>query len=268
MANVKIIAEVGENHIGDMEIARQLVKWAAEAGADYVKFQSYRPENFRSDDPEYEWFKKVSLRDADHVTLQASAKESGIKFLSSPFSLERARFLCEKLGLREIKIASGIMLNFKILDYINRHADTIFLSTGMATIDEIKTALGHIPDVRNVCLMHCTTQYPCDDKEANLRAISVMKREFPACQIGYSDHTVGTEACLLAIALGAEVIEKHYTFDKNAKEGTDHVLSVTPAELKGLVRYIRRAEILLGESAKRPTPGEKKIKDFVRNRFL
>ncbi|NQT46490.1 MAG: N-acetylneuraminate synthase family protein [Candidatus Omnitrophica bacterium] len=268
MPRVKIIAEIGENHIGDMDIAKRLIREAAEAGADYVKFQSYRPENFSTDDPEYEWFKKVSLSDGAHSMLKRYAEECGIEFTSSPFSVERAEFLCGELGLKEIKIASGVMLNFPILNYINSRVDTVFLSTGMATLDEIRDALAHIKDVPNVYLLHCVAQYPCEDKEANLKAISILKNRFPACGIGYSDHTIGTDACLMAAALGAQVIEKHFTFDKNAKEGTDHILSLEPAELKALVKSVRRAESLLGKDAKEPTPGEERIKEFVRSRFL
>jgi len=268
MEKIKVIAEIGENHIGDMEIARRLVEEAAQAGADYVKFQSYRPENFRPDDPEYEWFKKVSLSDEAHVMLKNRAEELGIKFLSSPFSLERAKFLCEKLGLKEIKIASGIMLNFKILDYIQDRVEAVFLSTGMATLGEIRDALRHIRKVPNIYLLHCTTQYPCGDKDANLRAIPVLKNKFPECKVGYSDHTIGAGACILATALGAEVIEKHFTFDKSAEEGTDHILSLDLRELKELVIQIRRAEDLLGKADKIPTDSELKIRDFVRGRFI
>ena len=126
MSGVIIIAEIGENHIGDMGIAKMLIEKAAEAGVDYVKFQSYKPENFKLDDPEYEWFKKVFLSDEQHYELKEHAERCGIKFLSAPFSIERAKFLCEKLGLKEIKIASGVMLNLPILDYINEHAKTVF----------------------------------------------------------------------------------------------------------------------------------------------
>ena len=268
MDRVRVIAEIGENHTGDMDIAKRLIREAAEAGADYVKFQSYKPENFKRDDPEYEWFKKVSLSDEAHFGLKKYTEECGIKFTSSPFSVERAEFLCGELGLKEIKVASGVMLNFPILDYINNRVDTVFLSTGMATLDEIRDALAHIKDVPNVYLLHCVSRYPCEDKEANLKAMSILKNRFPAYGVGYSDHTIGTEACLIAAALGAQVIEKHFTFDKNAQEGTDHSLSLEPAELKALVKSIRRAESLLGKDAKEPTPGEKKIKEFVRSRFL
>lgn len=266
--SVIIIAEIGENHIGNIDIAKGLIKKAAAAGADYVKFQSYKPENFRIDDPEYNWFKKVFLSDEAHFMLKEYAEKCGIKFLSSPFSLERARFLCEKLGLKEIKIASGMMLIFPILDYINQHSDTVFLSTGMATIPEIKMALSHLDKIKKCCILHCVTQYPCRYEEANLLAIKALQSEFPGFEIGYSDHTIDYLASLVAVSLGAKVIEKHFTFNKKTQEGTDHVLSVDPEELKDMIKYIRQTEIILGEPKKEPTSSERKIKDFIRTRFI
>ena len=263
-----VIAEIGENHIGDMDIARTLILKAAQAGADYVKFQSYRPQNFKKDDPEYDWFCKVALSDENHVMLKREADKAGIKFLSSPFSLERARFLCEYLHMKEIKIASGMMMNIPILEYINDHAKTVFLSTGLATIPEIRKALSYLNRVKKCYILHCVTQYPCSDKDANLLAIKVLQDEFPENDIGYSDHTVGIDAAILAVALGAKVIEKHLTFDKNASEGTDHVLSVDPEELSEMVRRIQQAEKYLGRREKIPTEDEKRILDFVRNRFM
>lgn len=265
---VVIIAEIGENHIGDIAIAKKLIKEAARTGADYVKFQSYKPENFRNGDPEYHWFKKVSLSDQAHFILKEYAQRCKIKFLSSPFSLERARFLCEDLGLREIKVASGMMLNFGVLDYLNEHADTIFLSTGMASIQEIKKALTHLGKVKRCYILHCVTQYPCKDAEANLLAINTLREEFPDHKIGYSDHTAGYLASLLAVSLGATVIEKHFTFDKNAKEGTDHMLSLEANELADMVKSIGRINVMLGNGKKEPTEQEKRIAGFVRNRFI
>ena len=269
MSKIVIIAEIGENHMGNTDTAKKLIRAARKAGADFVKFQSYRPENFRPDDPEYSWFRKVSLSDRAHRELKEYAEKCGIGFLSSPFSLERAKFLCETLGLKEIKIASGVMLNIPLLDYINTRPDTtVFISTGMATIDEIGHALAHLGKICDLYILHCTTQYPCEDEEANVRSIAGLRKAFPRYKIGYSDHTVGIEACLAAAALGAQAIEKHFTFDKAVKEGTDHVISVEPDELRNIVKSIRRIEVLLGSEEKFPTPGEQKIRDFVRNRFI
>jgi len=262
------IAEIGENHIGNMDIARNLIQEAVNAGADYVKFQSYKPENFKKNDPEYKWFKKIFLSNENHFSLKKYSESLGIKFLSAPFSVERAKFLCEDLGLKEIKIASPMMLNFSLLDYVNNQADTIFLSTGMASIPEIKKALSHLPKIKNCYILHCITQYPCQEREANLSVIKVLEKEFPEYKIGYSDHTVGCLAPTVAVALGAKVIEKHFTFDKEAKEGTDHILSANPEDLKEMIKNIKRTENLMGNSLKTPTEGEMKIINFVRNRFI
>ena len=141
MTKTIIIAEIGENHIGDMNLARKMIEGAAKAGADMVKFQSYLASEVADDDPEKDWFAKVQLSDEAHRKLKEYAQKCGIEFLSSPFSLNRAKLLCEGLGLKKIKIASSEMLNFPLLDYIDRHAETVFLSTGMATLEEIKLAL-------------------------------------------------------------------------------------------------------------------------------
>ncbi|MDD4979787.1 MAG: N-acetylneuraminate synthase family protein [Candidatus Omnitrophica bacterium] len=265
---VIVIAEIGENHLGDIGLAKRMIKEAASAGADYVKFQSYKPENFSKDDPEYGWFKRVHISDEAHFSLKEYAQMCRVKFLSSPFSLERARFLCEGLGLKEIKIASGMMLNLSLLDYVNEHADTVFLSTGMANITEIKKSLSHLNKVRKCYILHCVTQYPCKDMEANVSAVRTLQKEFPEYEIGYSDHTIGELACLIAVALGARVIEKHFTFDKACKDGTDHILSVTPSELKSLISNITITQQLLGDENKVPRRSEEEIKEFVRNRFI
>jgi sialic acid synthase SpsE len=263
-----IIAEIGENHLGDINLAKKMIVDAAKSRANIVKFQSYRGRDFKVDDPERDWFTRVELSNESHVELMEIAEKNKIEFLSSPFSLERTRFLCEDLGLRKIKIASGMMLNFPVLDYINyMKIDTVYLSTGMATLNEINTALEHLKDVPNKYLMHCVTQYPCKDEEANLRAILTLQNEFKL-PVGYSDHTVGIDACLTAFILGAEVIEKHFTFDKNCPEGTDHIISMTDVELKELVTKINKIELLLGDGVKEPSKGEAEIIEFVRNRFL
>jgi len=261
-----IIAEIGENHEGDMDLARRMIKEAAAAGADIVKFQSYRGTDVRPDDPEREWFSIVELSDEMHHEMKAVAEAEGVAFMSSPFTIERARLLCEGLGLKQIKIASSEMLNLPLLDYVNQHADTVFLSTGLSTLEEIEVAVSHLDRVKQCYILHCCTQYPAEDAQANLRAIPLMQMAFPNHGIGYSDHTLGLEASVAAVALGAQVIEKHFTMDKNM-EGTDHILSVTPPELKEMVRQIRRLEVLLGSPVKKPVAEEEKIRDFVRTRW-
>jgi sialic acid synthase SpsE len=262
-----VIAEIGENHIGEMERAKRMVAEAAKAGADIVKFQSYLASEVRDDDPEKEWFAKVALSDEAHYVLKEYAEQHGVEFLSSPFSLNRAKLLCEGLGLKKIKIASSEMLNFSLLDYVNRHAEEVFLSTGMATTSEIRLALHHLDRVKACYIMHCVTQYPARPEQVNLRVLTNLKAAFPDYHIGYSDHTIGILAPVIAVALGAEAIEKHFTLDKTLP-GTDHVLSATPKELKEMVHQIRETEQILGRPSKEPTPEEKKIRNFVRHRFL
>ena len=261
-----IIAEIGENHAGDWQLARHMIAEAARAGADVVKFQSYLGLEVADSDPEKEWFTKVQLPDGMHFELKTYAEQCGVEFMTTPFSLGRARFLVEKVKLRKIKVASSEMLNFSILDYLNGRVDWVFLSTGLAALEEVKVAVAHLNDVPQVCLMQCTTQYPCPPEQANLSVIPTFKKTFPHLQIGYSDHTIGTLAATLARAVGAEVIEKHFTTDKSLP-GTDHVLSADPAEMTQLVRDIRAAELLLGDAEKGPTSAEQRIKEMVRSRF-
>lgn len=263
-----IIAEIGENHVGDMRKARYLIDKAASSGAQYAKFQSYRPETFRKEDPEYGWFKKVHLKDRDHFMLRDYAEKKGIKFLSTPCSVERAEFLCGKMGMKEIKIASGFIRNFKLLEYINKRAETVFLSTGMADMDEIKEARERLSNVKKCYILHCVSEYPCPDKDVNIKAMKSLMDNFPGDPIGYSDHTAGISACIAAAALGAEVIEKHFTFDKKYKEGTDHVLSALPEEFKKMISLIRAVEKHLGSGIKAPNARELEIRKFVRERFI
>jgi len=261
-----IVAEIGENHGGDWQLARLMIREAARAGANVVKFQSYLGSDVADSDPEKAWFTQVQLPDLIHFELKTYAEQCGVEFLSTPFSIGRARFLVEELGLRKMKVASSEMLNFAILDYLNGRVELALLSTGMATEDEIKVAVAHLDRVPHVCLMQCTTQYPCPVEQANLSVLPALKKAFPNCQIGYSDHTVGIMAATLARALGAEVIEKHFTTDKTLP-GTDHILSADPAEMAKLVHDIRTTEVLLGNPEKRPTAAEHAIKEIVRSRF-
>ena len=264
--SVCIIAEIGENHVGDWDLARRMVIEAAQAGADVVKFQSYLASEVADDDPEKEWFAQVQVPDDTHFDMKKLAEEVGAEFLSTPFSVGRARFLVESLGLRKIKVASSEMLNFGLLDYLDGRVDTVYISTGMASLDEIRVADEHLRSVPDVVIMHCVTQYPLADEDANLRAIPVLREAFPGRRIGYSDHTIGVVAPLVAVALGADVIEKHFTLDKSLP-GTDHVLSVTPDELAELVSGVRQVEALLGSAEKRPAAAELEIREFVRGRF-
>ena len=261
-----IIAEIGENHLGNMDMARAMIAEAADAGADIVKFQSYKGTDVVEDDPEHDWFGQVALSDEAHHDLKAYAEDRGVEFMSAPFTVERARLLCEGLGLKKIKVASSEMTNHRMLDYINDHAEVVFLSTGMSTLDEIAESLRHLDKVEEVYVLHCVTQYPVEDADANLLAIRTLQSAFPDRKIGYSDHTIGLAAPLAAVAMGAQALEKHYTLAKTLP-GTDHVLSVTPDEFREMVAEIRRLEAMLGTPVKAPRPSELAIRDMVRSRW-
>jgi sialic acid synthase SpsE len=264
--HVTVIAEIGENHLGDLKRAREMVVAAAGAGADIVKFQSYRGEDVAPDDEEREWFEQVALSDAAHAELLELARSERVEFLSAPFTLERARFLVEELGLTAIKVASSEMLNRPLLEYLDGRVQTVYLSTGLAGLAEVEAAVARLEHVPDVAVLHCVTQYPLRDEDANLLAVRTLAETFPDCRVGYSDHTIGAVAPILAVALGATVIEKHFTLDRSLP-GTDHVLSVTPPELEQLVRDIRTSEVLLGSPGKQPTAAELTIRDAVRSRF-
>ena len=265
-SEVTVIAEIGENHLGDLDRAKEMVVAAADAGADIAKFQSYRGADVSPDDEERDWFTEVELSDDAHVELAEVARSKGIEFLSAPFTVERARFLVEELGLSAVKVASSEMLNGALLGYLDGRVDTVYLSTGLADLDEVRVAVDRLSNVGDVVVMHCVTQYPLRDEDANLRAIRTLAEAFPTHRIGYSDHTIGLTAPLLAVALGASVVEKHFTLDRSLP-GTDHVLSVEPAELAQLVQEIRKAETQLGSAEKRPVASELAIREFVRTRF-
>ena len=261
-----VIAEIGENHLGNMDMAKVMIDQVAESGADIAKFQSYLGSDVREDDPEKEWFGRVALSDEMHMELKEYALAKGIEFMSSPFSVERARLLCETLGLKKIKIASSEMTNHGLLDYVNDYADVVFMSTGMANIEEISESLEHLKKVDDVYILHCVTQYPCNDDDANLLAIEALKKSFPQHHIGYSDHTLGMVAPIAAVALAAEAVEKHYTIS-HTLPGTDHILSLSPDQFRDMITQIRRLEDMRGLPEKAPRPSEMKIRDMVRSRW-
>lgn len=275
--SVEVIAEIGENHGGDILKARAMIRHAAWAGADTVKFQSYNKQCIRRDDPERDWFLQVALSDADHFRLKEAAVDSNIKLLSSPFSRERADFLVRELGLKELKVASCMMYNEVFLRHVNNLVDEglrrVYLSTGMASLSEVQSALGWLCDVSEIVLMHCVSLYPCPENMANLKAMKRLRigesaDSMQSYAVGYSDHTIGIDACVAAVALGAQVVEKHFTFDKADKHGTDHVLSAEEKDLAEMVKRVRKVEAMLGTGVKEPCKEEAKVKGFMKNRFL
>lgn len=263
---ITLIAEIGENYLGRISLAKKLIILAKKAGADFAKFQSYNEMCLRKNDPEYDWFKKVALKDSEHKALKKFSIKNKINFLSSPFSLERAKFLCENLGLKTLKVASSKSLDLNLLNYLNKKCNKVYFSTGMLTLQEIKKSISKLNNV-DVSIMHCVSEYPLKIQNANLLAITKLRQEFLKHEIGYSDHTIGNYAVYTAVSLGASVIEKHFTINKKLK-GTDHILSADFKDLKNIRKNIDQIKTLLGREEKKPSRKEKKIKKFMMNRFI
>ncbi len=260
---MEIIAEIGENHLGNLDLALAMVTQAAAAGADYCKFQSYRGEDVAPTDPERDWFTRVAVSDDAHRRLQAHCQASGVQFLSSPFSVERTEFLFS-LGLRTIKIASSELTNRDVLRAVNERAPRVFLSVGLADEEEIVEALTRLSRC-DVTLLHCVSLYPAPPARINLRSIPYLRERF-GTRVGFSDHTVGYHAALAARALGAEVIEKHFTLSHELP-GTDHVLSLTPAQFAEMARCLREVEAMLGVPGKPVSKEEQAMIPLMRGRF-
>jgi len=274
MKRIYIIAEAGVNHNGSPALACRLALAAKKAGADAVKFQTFKAELLAAPaarkagyqtratgggDSQLAMLKKLELSRAAHLSLKAHCRELGIEFLSSPFDLESAEFLLS-LGLRTMKIPSGEITNLPLLRLIGRSGRRIIISTGMATLPEVAAALKALYDAGarkgDITLLHCNTEYPTPLRDVNLKAMAAMGRRF-GLRYGYSDHTAGITVPVAAAALGAEVIEKHLTLDKKL-EGPDHKASLEPAEFKAMVDAVRAVELALGDEKKRPSPSERK----------
>lgn len=268
---VFVIAEAGVNHNGDVSLAEKLVDAAHAAGADAVKFQTFRAENLASDaaklapyqaaagvqDGQKAMLAKLELDENAHRRLQDRARKAGIEFLSTPFDEESADML-ERLGIPRFKIPSGEITNKRLIEHVARKGKPLILSTGMSDLDEVRRAVGWIRAVSRapLTILHCVTEYPAPFDQINLRAMTTMRDELqlPA---GYSDHTLGVEIAVAAAALGAAVIEKHLTLDRTLP-GPDHAASLEPAEFSSMVRQIRAVSSALGDGVKRPAPCEEK----------
>jgi N,N'-diacetyllegionaminate synthase len=283
MKSVYIIAEAGVNHNGDIGLARQLIDAAEAARADAVKFQTfqtegiltrrasmaeYQKENLGVEVTQFQMIKALELTFEQFAELKAYAESIGIDFLSTPDDEDSLNFLSDELDLQRLKIGSGEVTNLPFLRKIAAKQRRMILSTGMATIGEVERAVRTIRELNQheLLLLHCTTNYPCPPEEVNLRAMQTMRRAFDV-RVGYSDHTIGSEVPVAAVALGAELIEKHLTLDRNM-EGPDHKASLNPAEFGEMVRQIRAIEVALGNGVKWPNPSEEKIKKLVRRRAV
>jgi len=277
---VFIIAEAGVNHNGKIKLAKKLVDVAKEAGADAVKFQTFKAEslvsektemaeyqkrNIKKKQSQLEMLKKMELNPKDFIELKKYCDKKGIIFLSTPHTEEAVDFLEPLVPV--YKVASGDLTNIPLLEKIAKKKKPIILSTGMATLSEVREAVQTIrkQDNNKIVLLHCTTNYPCSLDEVNLRAMQTIKRL--NCLVGYSDHTLGIIVPIMAVTMGAVVIEKHFTLNKNLP-GPDHKASLEPEELKRMVKAIRDVEKALGNGVKKPTKGEKKIAKAVRKSII
>lgn len=267
-----IIAEAGVNHNGNLEIAKKLAFVAKESGADIVKFQTakldslvskhalmaeYQSKNMGQEMSQKDMLKKLLLSYDEFVELNQYCTEIGIKFLSTPFDIESIKFL-KDLGCDIWKIPSGEITNYPYLIEVAKTNDPIILSTGMSTLEEVRSALNVLMGNGSgvITLLHCTTEYPTPYEDVNLRAMHTLKNEF-GLEVGYSDHTKGICIPIAAVAQGATVIEKHFTLDRNM-EGPDHKASLEPNELKAMIDAIRCIERAQGDGIKQPAPSERK----------
>jgi len=281
---ILIIAEAGVNHNGDLGTAKEMVDVAARSGANYVKFQtfnaeklttpdskvaSYQKSSANSDDSQFTLLRKLEITKADHLELLKKCNDVGINFLSTAFDIESADML-QGLGQEIFKIPSGEITNLPYLRHIGSFKKEIILSTGASTLKEIEEALKQIvksgTNIENITVMHCTSAYPALMHEVNLSAMQNISKEF-GVKIGYSDHTMGIEVAIAAAALGASVIEKHFTLDRNM-DGPDHKASLEPHELMEMIKSIRKIEVALGNGIKAPTVGELENINVIRKSIV
>ena len=279
--SVFIIAEAGVNHNGSIDLAYKLIDVAVESRADAVKFQTFKAENVVSknaqkaeyqmkttnkSESQFDMIKKLELDVGKHQKLVNYCNRKKIMFLSTPFDLDSVDLL-DKLGLEIFKIPSGEITNLPYLRHIGSLNKKVILSTGMSRLDEVKDALNILinsgTQKENITVLHANTMYPTPMEDVNLNAMITIQEEFDI-SVGYSDHTLGIEVDIAAVAMGASVIEKHFTLDNNM-EGPDHKASLEPEELKAMVLSIRNVEKALGSGEKTPSPSEKVNIDIVRN---
>ena len=279
-----IIAEAGVNHNGDLNLAKELIAVAAEAGADFVKFQTFSADRLatrlaqkadyqkRTSDileSQFDMLRRLELTRSMHEELMIECNKRQIRFLSTGFDIHSLDMLAE-LGLDLLKIPSGEITNLPYLQHVGHFEKPVIISTGMATLEEISVALEIIENAgtrrNNITVLHCTTEYPAPMSDVNLRAMLTV-RDSLGVEVGYSDHTEGIEVPIAAVAMGAKVIEKHFTLDRNLP-GPDHKASLQPDELKKMVRAIRHIEQAMGDGVKRCSPSEIKNKELVRKSLV
>jgi N,N'-diacetyllegionaminate synthase len=282
--SVFIIAEVGVNHNGSLELAKQLVDVAVDCGVDAVKFQTfkasalvtktaeqadYQTQNTGKQESQFDMLQRLELSEAEHHDLLAYCALNNIEFMSTPFDLKSVHFL-NALGVKRFKIPSGEITNYPYLKMIGEFNKEIVMSTGMANMGEVEAALNVLIESGTardkITILHATTDYPTQMSDVNLKAMQTIEQAFKV-KVGYSDHTPGIEIPTAAVALGASMIEKHFTLDKTMP-GPDHKASLEPHELMAMVKAIRNIEIALGNGVKRPSESELKNKPVVRKSLV
>ena len=285
---VLIIAEIGECWNGDFEQAKRLIEVAAVAGCDYAKFQTLDREGIADDDPERDWFLSIALDREQLSTLRSHARDHGVGFLVTPEKKKQAELLFD-MGCEEVKIASSCLVDLELLDYVNGRFRRVFISTGLAELPEIDEAVRRLNAVNELYIFHCIAEYPTGplleerglaplrDEDVHMAMMNLLAERYPQARAGYSDHTVGLLAPMVAAAAGARAIEKHITLDRATPVrnfatggtylGTDHVLSLEPEELAEMVRSIRLIERMRGANEWRRSAGEVKLREFLRSRF-
>ncbi len=268
-----LIAEIGVNHNGSINLAKEMILEAKESGADAVKFQTfsadtlvangtpkveYQKETTDFSETHYDMLKKLELSKDGHVDLFDFCKKNSIDFLSTPYDIDSAKFL-DQLGVKMFKTASADIVDHQLQSYIASTNKPSIIATGMASIDEITNVINIYKenDNTNYIILHCVSNYPCSDESLNMKSIHMITKNF-SCPVGYSDHSIGNLAAIVAVSFGAKVIEKHFTLDKTLA-GPDHKASSTPIEFKSLVDDIRRTEVILGSEIKKIQTEEKQM---------
>lgn len=274
-----VIAEIGVNHNGNVELAKRMIRSASDCGVDAVKFQTFVSEDLVTEDAktaryqqenafedsQLEMLKKLELSFDDFFELKKYAEECGVMFLSSPFDFKSVDML-EELDVSLYKLGSGELTNFELIDYVLRTDKPLIISTGMATLEEIRQTYSHIENRDNLVILHCITGYPTSFEEANLNFIRTLQNEFDV-PIGFSDHSPGIELPIAAVALGACVIEKHFTLDRTL-EGPDHKASLNPEEFKAMVSAIRHVEAAMGDGVRKFSENEEEIRKVARKSVI
>lgn len=285
---ILIIAEIGECWNGDFNQAMKLIEVAAAAGCDYAKFQTLDRQGIAEDDPERDWFLSIALDESQLRELRAHAKRHGVGFLVTPEKRRQAEMLAD-MGCDDVKIASSCLVDEDLLGFVSRKFRRVFISTGLAELPEIDHAVRLLSSVPELYIFHCIAEYPTGpllderglaplrDEDVHMRMMQILAGRYPKARVGYSDHTVGLLAPMVAAASGARVIEKHITLDRQTPVrnfqnkgrylGTDHVLSLEPPELAEMVRLVRAVETMLGDQQWRRSAGELKLREFLRSRF-